>query len=229
MTVGRGPEKRVYKVVRDLELVRDALGAFADDMEAAGRADVAEALTRGANAVGASLIALDHARELLVAPPPADNKLGLLGVAEVAALARVTKSAVVAWRDREPDFPAPVAVLAAGPVWTRAEVEAWLTARGLRTAYRHPQHVAPVVMEAEEPTSRPEQFVPMPRAELAHLPTWAAPRPGDDLTRAEEPAVPPAPQPAEPAQPVPLPPGHCPRCRRPYNSASHQITCGFEH
>jgi len=65
----------------------------------------------------------------------------LVGPAEVAERAGVSRSAVAQWRRRYPDFPAPVAVLGAGrqapkgmaggmAVWTWGAVHAWLDATG---------------------------------------------------------------------------------------------------
>lgn len=48
----------------------------------------------------------------------------LVGLAEVAELLEVTKRTAVTYSQR-PDFPAPLARLAAGPVWNRREVERW--------------------------------------------------------------------------------------------------------
>jgi len=50
----------------------------------------------------------------------------LLGVAEIAALAAVTKQAVSNWRSRYEDFPRPMQELQSGPVWEREKVEAWV-------------------------------------------------------------------------------------------------------
>ena len=65
----------------------------------------------------------------------------LVGPAEVAERAGVSRSAVTQWRRRHADFPAPVAVLGAGrqapkgdaagmPVWTWGAIHAWLAATG---------------------------------------------------------------------------------------------------
>lgn len=50
----------------------------------------------------------------------------LVGVAEIAERARVQPSTVHAWRSRHDDFPAPIATLKAGPVWSWAAVDRWL-------------------------------------------------------------------------------------------------------
>jgi len=55
--------------------------------------------------------------------------MDLVGLSEVAEIAGVSRQAVVNWRARFPDFPAPAAELASGPVWTRDEIEKWLKQR----------------------------------------------------------------------------------------------------
>lgn len=55
--------------------------------------------------------------------------LELVGVAEIAELAGTRKSAVVNWRKDHADFPKPVIVLKAGPIFWKTQVEAWLDAR----------------------------------------------------------------------------------------------------
>jgi len=52
-----------------------------------------------------------------------------VGIHEIAILAHVSRQAVVNWRARFPDFPAPVAELASGPVFHRDQVRAWLRKR----------------------------------------------------------------------------------------------------
>jgi hypothetical protein len=53
----------------------------------------------------------------------------LVGIEEIAALARVSTSAVVNWQRRHSDFPKPVASLAGGPVFNVGEVASWLSRR----------------------------------------------------------------------------------------------------
>jgi chromosome partitioning protein len=53
----------------------------------------------------------------------------LVGIAEVARMARVTRAAVSNWRARFPDFPKPVAELQAGPVFDHGQIRAWLRRR----------------------------------------------------------------------------------------------------
>jgi predicted DNA-binding transcriptional regulator AlpA len=48
----------------------------------------------------------------------------LAGLAEVAAICGVTKDTALKYARRS-DFPKPLDRLAAGPVWSRADVEAW--------------------------------------------------------------------------------------------------------
>jgi len=50
----------------------------------------------------------------------------LVGIAEVAELARVSPAAVANWRVRRRGFPEPVADLRAGPVFSRVAVQRWL-------------------------------------------------------------------------------------------------------
>ena len=62
----------------------------------------------------------------------------LLGLAEVATLAGVTRQVVVNWRARDASFPTPVAELSAGPVFDRAQVRSYLVHRrrkGVRMAH----------------------------------------------------------------------------------------------
>lgn len=50
----------------------------------------------------------------------------LVGVAELAELAGVSKQAVNNWRMRYEDFPRPIQNLQSGPVWDREKIEAWV-------------------------------------------------------------------------------------------------------
>ena len=50
----------------------------------------------------------------------------LLGIAEIAALAEVTKQAVSNWRVRYDNFPRPIQSLRSGPVWEKEKVDAWI-------------------------------------------------------------------------------------------------------
>ena len=51
----------------------------------------------------------------------------LAGLAEVAAICGVSKRSALSYTKR-PDFPEPLDRLASGPVWRRADVEAWAKA-----------------------------------------------------------------------------------------------------
>jgi hypothetical protein len=55
----------------------------------------------------------------------------LVGLAEIAEMAGVTRQAVTNWTARHASFPEPVARLAAGPIWDRSAVASWLQAQGL--------------------------------------------------------------------------------------------------
>jgi len=52
-----------------------------------------------------------------------------IGLSEIAALAGVSASAVANWRQRNPDFPKPIAQLKSGPVFRATEVTAWIRSR----------------------------------------------------------------------------------------------------
>jgi transcriptional regulator with XRE-family HTH domain len=54
----------------------------------------------------------------------------LWGLSEVARAAGVTPQAVSNWRRRSRDFPAPLAELAQGPVWSAPVARAWLRRNG---------------------------------------------------------------------------------------------------
>jgi chromosome partitioning protein len=51
----------------------------------------------------------------------------LVGVAEIADMARVTRQVVANWRARDPAFPQPLTLLAAGPVFDRSQVRSYLS------------------------------------------------------------------------------------------------------
>jgi len=53
----------------------------------------------------------------------------LVGVFEIAEMANVSASAVANWRKRFPDFPAPLAELKSGPVFSQSQVKLWLARR----------------------------------------------------------------------------------------------------
>jgi chromosome partitioning protein len=50
----------------------------------------------------------------------------LVGISEVAELARVSRQAVANWRLRYDNFPKPLQQLQSGPVWRREAIEAWV-------------------------------------------------------------------------------------------------------
>ncbi len=50
----------------------------------------------------------------------------LVGLAEIADIAGVSKQAVSNWRMRYDDFPRPIQNLQSGPVWERERIEAWV-------------------------------------------------------------------------------------------------------
>lgn len=57
------------------------------------------------------------------------NNSELVGLYEVAEMANVRPSAVANWRNRFSDFPKPIADLKSGPVFLRAQIQAWLRKR----------------------------------------------------------------------------------------------------
>lgn len=57
----------------------------------------------------------------------------LVGTAEIADAAGVTRPLVYHWTHRRLDFPTPVAHLSTGPLWLWPEVRAWLDATGRDT------------------------------------------------------------------------------------------------
>jgi predicted DNA-binding transcriptional regulator AlpA len=67
----------------------------------------------------------------------------LAGLAEVAAICKVSKDTALKYA-RRPDFPAPLDRLASGPVWRRADIEAWAAKTlPLRTGRPPKQHRPP--------------------------------------------------------------------------------------
>ena len=57
----------------------------------------------------------------------------LVGVFEVAEMAKVSPSAVANWRKRFPDFPTPLAELKSGPVFGENQIKLWLARRESQT------------------------------------------------------------------------------------------------
>jgi hypothetical protein len=54
------------------------------------------------------------------------GELGFVDASAIAGLASTSVGVVHQWRRRHASFPAPIVVLAIGPVWLRDEVAAWL-------------------------------------------------------------------------------------------------------
>src|SRR5687768_12379963 len=54
------------------------------------------------------------------------DAIPLVGIAEIAELAKVSKQAVTNWRQRYDHFPRPMQDLQSGPVWDREQVEDWV-------------------------------------------------------------------------------------------------------
>lgn len=54
----------------------------------------------------------------------------LVGVAEIRAKIGVGRQVIQNWKQRYPDFPRPIAVLATGPIWKWGPVKAWAIKRG---------------------------------------------------------------------------------------------------
>ena len=50
----------------------------------------------------------------------------ILGLAEIAEIANVTKQAVNNWRVRFDTFPKPIQSLQSGPIWSREKIESWV-------------------------------------------------------------------------------------------------------
>ena len=58
----------------------------------------------------------------------------LVGINEIAAMAKVSKQVITNWRARSSDFPKPLANLASGPVFKKSNVRSWLRKRKLPMA-----------------------------------------------------------------------------------------------
>ena len=50
----------------------------------------------------------------------------LVGISEIAEIAKVTRQVVSNWRTRYEHFPKPIKILQSGPVWDREAVESWI-------------------------------------------------------------------------------------------------------
>jgi len=59
----------------------------------------------------------------------------LVGINEIAEMARVSRQAVANWRARMSDFPKPIVDLASGPVFRRSQVRTWLRRRKIPMAH----------------------------------------------------------------------------------------------
>lgn len=68
-------------------------------------------------------------RRLSEIATPYESGSDLVGVAEIAARSGRSVNTVQSWRRRHDDFPAPVATLAAAPVWAWSDVEPWVSRR----------------------------------------------------------------------------------------------------
>lgn len=53
----------------------------------------------------------------------------LVGINEIAAMAKVSRQVIANWRSRTSDFPTPLAELASGPVFQRSQIRTWLRKR----------------------------------------------------------------------------------------------------
>lgn len=67
--------------------------------------------------------------------PDDSASIGLLGLAEIAETAGVSRTVVANWRVRDARFPRPVAELRSGPVFRRTQVERYLARRGKTMTY----------------------------------------------------------------------------------------------
>ena len=63
------------------------------------------------------------------APYGDDLASDLVSVTEIAARAGRPINTIQSWRRRHADFPAPMAQLGAGPIWSWPQIEGWLAAR----------------------------------------------------------------------------------------------------
>jgi hypothetical protein len=54
----------------------------------------------------------------------------VVGISDIANEAGVSRACVCNWAKRWPDFPAPVRVLAMGPIYSNAAVQAWRERHG---------------------------------------------------------------------------------------------------
>lgn len=54
----------------------------------------------------------------------------LVGIAEIAGIAGVSRQVVANWNARDPNFPRPIAQLACGQIWNQGDILTWLTETG---------------------------------------------------------------------------------------------------
>jgi predicted nucleic acid-binding protein len=101
--------------------------AFDTDFEAQGfRRPPPEARRSHRLSEGQASYGMDVAPE--EAPSPA--AVELVSVAEISARSGRPTNTIQSWRRRHGDFPAPIATLAAGPVWHWPAVSRWIASRG---------------------------------------------------------------------------------------------------
>jgi chromosome partitioning protein len=62
------------------------------------------------------------------------TNIEVLGVAELASLAGVSRQMVRNWQRHSKDMPKPVARLACGPIWDGKEIREWLVKIGYTTS-----------------------------------------------------------------------------------------------
>lgn len=128
LTVSLGRGNAAYdSSTRELRVTTHADAPTVDDAMRQVQADV----ERAAAIAGIRLDDRDELRAVswerfeAEALRPSTPRGGLAGVAEVAEILGVSRARVYQLAKDHPDFPDPVADLAAGPVWDRAEVEAF--------------------------------------------------------------------------------------------------------
>jgi len=59
----------------------------------------------------------------------------IVGISEIAEMAKVTGQVISNWRRRYDDFPKPIQTLQSGPVWNREVIELWLKQKEGRTPH----------------------------------------------------------------------------------------------
>ena len=79
--------------------------------------------------IGANLVDIVHVYNLhtcVIYTQEVILEHDLVGINEIAAMAKVSSQAVTNWRTRATDFPRPLSELASGPVFRRPQIRAWL-------------------------------------------------------------------------------------------------------